>query len=179
MEKAVSNTSTLIRFYRAEHFLPILKRLFKLIVISSEGWTELQRRPTEPENILMSRDLGTFLLIEEPSAVDVDLAGKLALIMHDVGRGLDYPEALAIAMAHNRNIANTLSENGIARAAPYRVELSTSVYNSLDLLALAVRKGLITARNRQEFISVVERFEEESKERVRRRQLERLLDTLF
>ena len=126
----------------------------------------------------MSRDLGVFLLIEEPSAADVDLAGKLVFIMHDVGRGLDYPEALAIAMAHNRNIANTLSENGIARAAPYRIELSTSVYNSLGLLALATRRGLISARNRQEFIRV-ERFEEESKEKMRRKQLERLLDTLF
>jgi len=65
--RAVSNTSTLIRFYRARSFLEAFRSYYNEgILIPSFCWAELERPPLRPENELMREDLtaGFIILVE-------------------------------------------------------------------------------------------------------------------
>ena len=99
---ASSNTSTLIDFYRTNHY-PVLKALFEKVLIPKTCWQEMISGDEEIDRQYLDRvrlvaDKDIFLLIMNV-AVEDELARELINIAKQVfeRRVLDEPEALAIA----------------------------------------------------------------------------------
>ena len=166
--KAVSNTSTLIRFYRARSFLRAFRSYYNEgILVPSFCWAELERPPLRPENELMREDLAAGLIVlVEPTQEEEELATHLILAIKDLtGLDLDPPEAVAIAIAELRGIRHVLSDDRVALAVPHIIELKVEVLNSLAVLKEMAKASLLGVRTLADFRRIVERFQAEARER--------------
>lgn len=144
--RAVSNTSTLIRFYRARSFLGALRSYYdEGILVPSFCWAELERPPLRPENRLMREDLAAgFIILVEPTREEEELATHLILAIKELtGLDLDPPEAVAIAIAELRGIRQVLSDDKVALAVPHIIELKVEVLNSLAVLKEMAKISLL------------------------------------
>lgn len=169
--RAVSNTSTLIRFYRARSFLEAFRSYYNEgILIPSFCWAELERPPLRPENELMREDLAAgFIILVEPTREEEELATHLILAVKELtGLDLDPPEAVAIAIAELRGIQHVLSDDRVALAVPHIIELRVEVLNSLAVLKEMAKASLLRAETAADFRQIVERFQAEARERFSR-----------
>ena len=103
--KAISNSSTLIRFYRTTSFLVSLKELYEHVLIPDFCWAELLKKPDYEANILMKKDIDRFLVVVKPTTEEMQLASELIFTIKEItDLSLDLPEAVAIAIAEKRGI---------------------------------------------------------------------------
>lgn len=118
IKKAVSNSSTLISFYRTEKFYPLLKVLFSQILIPKDCWDEVITGKKEDYKFAdrrrMLNDKGNFLKIVKLNAEERKICSKLIKIAKHKNLELHKPEALAISLALNRNVKIVLTEDKIA-----------------------------------------------------------------
>ena len=178
--KAISNSSTLIRLYRTTSFLNPLKKLYEQILMPDFCWTELLKKPEYEANILMKKDIDRFLLIVKPTSEEMQLASELIFAIKEItDLSLDPPEAVAIAMAEKRGIEQVLSEDKVAISVPYLIELNCKVLNSLEILKLLIKERILLIATRQEFEQLTEKFESESRERFRKKDIKKIMDELF
>ena len=169
--KAVSNTSTLIRFYRARSFLRAFRNYYNEgILVPSFCWAELERPPLRPENELMREDLAAgFIVLVEPTQEEEEFATHLILAIKDLtGLDLDPPEAVAIAIAELRGIRHVLSDDRVALTVPHIIELKVEVLNSLAVLKEMAKASLLGVRTLADFRRIIERFQAEARERFSR-----------
>jgi len=179
--KASTNTSTLIRFYRASSFTEKLKELYdEGILIPDFCWEELMQRRDLPENQKMMKDETVFLIVVKLSLSEMERTVDLIDFAYGYASlQLDMEEATAISMGEFRGAEDTLSDDYVALALPHLTELRVSVLSSLDVLAKMVGKNVLKARDPAEFKDLVAKFEEECKEKFSRRKLDKLIRELY
>ncbi len=104
---AVSNSSTLISFYRTEKFYPLLKVLFNHIIIPKDCWNEMITNSEEDYKFAdrrrMLNDKDIFLKITELGGEEKKISDELMKIASERDIPLHKPEALAISIALNMN----------------------------------------------------------------------------
>ena len=165
--KAVTNTSTLVRFYRARGFLKAFRNYYSDgILVPLPCWNELMRS-SKPENVLMKEDATVgFISIVEPSPDEERLASHLIVLMRELADlRLDAPNALAIAIAEQRGIEHVLSDDHVALAVPRIVELHVVVLDSLAVLKELAEESLLGVRTLKDFEFAIKRFQMEAHER--------------
>ena len=179
--KASSNTSTLIRFYRASPLAERLKELYdEGILIPDFCWEELMRRRELPENQRMLKDESVFLMVVKPSSSEMKRAVDLIDFAYEYASlQLDMEEAVAISIGEFRNAEDTLSDDYVALALPNLTELRISILSSLDVLAKMVEEKVLEARDPTEFRDIVVKFERECKEKFSRKKLDKLIRKLY
>lgn len=179
--KASSNTSTLIRFYRASPFTDKLKELYdERILIPDFCWEELMQRKDLPENQKMLKDKNVFLMVVKPSSSEMKRAIDLIDFAYEFASlQLDMEEAVAISIGEFRDAEDTLSDDYVALALPHLTELRISVLSSLDVLAKMVKKKVLEAMDPANFREIVVKFEKECKEKFSRRKLDKLIRKLY
>lgn len=178
--KAISNSSTLIRLYRTTSFLVHLKKLYEQVLIPDFCWAELLKKPDYEANISMKEDIDKFLVIVKPTTEEMKLASELIFTIKEItDLSLDLPEAVAIAIAEKRGINQVLSEDKVAISVPYLIELNIEVLNSLEILKVLIKEKILRVTTRQEFEKLIAKFESESRERFRKKDIMKIMDELL
>jgi predicted nucleic acid-binding protein len=178
--KAISNSSTLIRLYRTTSFLAPFKKLYEHILIPDFCWAELLKKPDYEANTLMKKDIDRFLVVVKPTTEEMKLTSELIFTIKEItDLSLDLPEAIAIAIAEKRGIDQVLSEDKVAISVPYLIELNIEVLNSLEILKVLMKEKILRITTRQEFEKLITKFESESRERFRKKDIMRIMDELL
>jgi predicted nucleic acid-binding protein len=184
---ASSNTSTLINFYRTDHY-PILKVLFEKILIPKNCWTEMISGDVEidkqhSDRVRLLADKDTFLIIMDV-AVEDGLVQELTNIAGEIFERavLDEPEATAIALAVDQNCEVTLSDDRVARRVVevmrdrYPGRKLPEISNTGDVLRMAVEQSIISFSSADEIREFIQRFEKEARIILSRKSRDGIMD---
>lgn len=156
------------------------KKLYGNVLIPDFCWAELLKKPDYEANILMKKDIDSFLVVVKPTTEEMELASKLIFTIKEItDLSLDLPEAVAIAIAEKRGIEQVLSEDKVAISVPYLIELNIEVLNSLEILKVLIKEKILRVTTRQEFEQLIAKFESESRERFRKKDIMKIMDDLL
>lgn len=167
IKTTVSNTSTLITFYRTSTFYSLLKIVFDNIWIPEDCWKELISGNEEvdrryADRLRIVKDQNTFLIPVKVSHGEKETATEIVKVASEQNMGLHLPEALSISIALHRDIKSVLTDDKVALQILENYKAIQGI-NTVLVIAKLIENYAIFFLTDSELNKFIEKFEMESK----------------